>query len=114
RVRKRHRRLGTFPGAHAREGGTRREAPEGLRRRVAEGRHAEEGPGTGAQAAGGEVAMRANPHRIAGVLATLALFSAAFVPTVTRAATITIINNDGAGEGFNDPTPAAPVGGNPG
>lgn len=30
------------------------------------------------------------------------------------AATITIINLDGAGEGFNDPTPAAPVGGNPG
>ncbi len=30
------------------------------------------------------------------------------------AATIVIINQDGAGEGFNDPTPAAPVGGNPG
>ncbi len=30
------------------------------------------------------------------------------------AATITIQNADGAGEGFNDPTPAAPVGGNPG
>ncbi len=30
------------------------------------------------------------------------------------AATITIVNNDGPGEGFNDPTPAAPVGGNPG
>ncbi len=29
-------------------------------------------------------------------------------------ATITIINMDGANEGFNDPTPAAPVGGNPG
>ena len=29
-------------------------------------------------------------------------------------ATITIINLDGANEGFNDPTPAAPVGGNPG
>jgi hypothetical protein len=29
-------------------------------------------------------------------------------------ATITIINLDGAGEGFNDPTPAAPVGGNAG
>ena len=25
-----------------------------------------------------------------------------------------IVNNDAAGEGFNDPTPAAPVGGNPG
>jgi len=30
------------------------------------------------------------------------------------AATITIVNGDGAGEGFNDPTPVAPVGGNPG
>ena len=30
------------------------------------------------------------------------------------AATITIINLDDPGEGFNDPTPAAPVGGNPG
>lgn len=30
------------------------------------------------------------------------------------AAIITIINNDGPGEGFNDPTPTAPVGGNPG
>ena len=29
-------------------------------------------------------------------------------------ATIQIINTDGAGEGFNDPTPVAPVGGNPG
>src|SRR5436309_11788584 len=28
------------------------------------------------------------------------------------ASTITIINADGAGEGFNDPTPATPVGGN--
>jgi hypothetical protein len=30
------------------------------------------------------------------------------------AATIVILNADGAGEGFNDPTPAAPVGGNTG
>lgn len=29
-------------------------------------------------------------------------------------ATITIVNSDGAGEGFNDPTPVAPIGGNPG
>jgi hypothetical protein len=34
--------------------------------------------------------------------------------TVADAAVITIINNDGAGEGFNDATPAVPVGGNPG
>jgi len=31
-----------------------------------------------------------------------------------QAATITIVNNDDAGEGFNDPTAAAPVGGNSG
>ena len=30
------------------------------------------------------------------------------------AATFVIVNNDGPGEGFNDPTAAAPVGGNPG
>jgi len=30
------------------------------------------------------------------------------------AATITIVNSDGPGEGFNDPTPVAPIGGNPG
>lgn len=30
------------------------------------------------------------------------------------AATITIVNVDGAGEGFNDPTPVAPIGGNTG
>src|SRR5512134_3636267 len=34
--------------------------------------------------------------------------------TLANAAVITILNNDGAGEGFNDPTPAVPVGGNPG
>jgi hypothetical protein len=32
----------------------------------------------------------------------------------SAATTITVVNNDGAGEGFNDPTPVAPVGGNPG
>ncbi len=29
-------------------------------------------------------------------------------------ATVVVVNNDGPGEGFNDPTPAAPVGGNSG
>jgi len=56
--------------------------------------------------------MRANlrgawRHTIAAATLLLALAGAA------SAATITIINLDGAGEGFNDPTPAAPVGGNP-
>lgn len=35
-------------------------------------------------------------------------------PTPVSAATVTVINVDGAGEGFNDPSPRAPVGGNPG
>src|SRR5262245_8522358 len=34
--------------------------------------------------------------------------------SLSKAATITIINLDGAGEGFNDPTAATPVGGNTG
>jgi hypothetical protein len=38
----------------------------------------------------------------------------ALVVGSASAATITIINNDGAGEGFNDPAPRAPVPGNPG
>lgn len=42
------------------------------------------------------------------------LLMAFAVSTSFAAATITIVNNDGAGEGFNDPTPRAPVGGNPG
>jgi hypothetical protein len=37
-----------------------------------------------------------------------------FGPRPASAATIVIVNNDGPGEGFNDPTPVAPVGGNPG
>ncbi len=44
-------------------------------------------------------------------LAALALLCLA---ASAQAATITIVNNDAAGEGFNDPTAAAPVGGNSG
>lgn len=36
------------------------------------------------------------------------------VPRLAPAATFLVINNDGPNEGFNDPTAAAPVGGNPG
>jgi FlgD Ig-like domain len=46
------------------------------------------------------------------VLASLVAMVA--LATNAGAATIIINNVDGAGEGFNDPTPAAPVGGNPG
>src|SRR5881296_2296728 len=44
------------------------------------------------------------------LLSTLALITV----TTAKAATIVIINNNAAGVGFNDPTPRAPVGGNPG
>src|SRR5215203_1763592 len=46
-------------------------------------------------------------------LALAALLLAANVPAF-GAANIVIVNGDGPNEGFNDPTPAAPVGGNPG
>jgi hypothetical protein len=43
------------------------------------------------------------------------LLALTFAPAApSRAATITIVNLDGGSEGFNDPTPVAPVGGNPG
>jgi hypothetical protein len=44
------------------------------------------------------------------------LFAAALlmITVPASAATIVIVNNDGPGEGFNDATPVAPVGGNPG
>src|SRR5205085_1127120 len=46
-------------------------------------------------------------------LALLALSGAlAVVETRALAATFVISNADGAGEGFNDPTPFSPVGGN--
>src|SRR6185436_6285672 len=45
-------------------------------------------------------------------LTTVVFFSLA--PSAFGAATIVIQNNDAAGVGFNDPTPVAPVGGNPG
>ena len=44
------------------------------------------------------------------MMVVLACSSTAFAGGVT----IVIVNVDGPGEGFNDPTPAAPVGGNPG
>lgn len=47
------------------------------------------------------------------LLAAFVLVSLAAAPAF-GAAQIIIVNIDGANEGFNDPTPAAPVGGNPG
>jgi hypothetical protein len=46
-------------------------------------------------------------------LAVLASLLLALSPAVSRAGFV-IVNEDTTGEGFNDPTPAAPVGGNPG
>ena len=55
-----------------------------------------------------------SPRRIRK-LAALAAFAVALAPLPARAAAqITIINNDGPNEGFNDPTAATPVGGNTG
>lgn len=44
----------------------------------------------------------------------LALGAALAIPTPAAATTITIINGDAAGVGFNDPSPRTPVGGNNG
>ena len=54
--------------------------------------------------------MRALLTRTLGTIALLALLAG----SASAAATITIINMDGPGEGFNDPTAAVPVGGNAG
>ena len=52
----------------------------------------------------------ARAFRLVALILALALLpGAAFA-----AATITVVNMDGPGEGFNDPTAVAPVGGNPG
>ena len=53
------------------------------------------------------------PRSFLRTFAAATLLTALASPSFA-AATITIINLDGPGEGFNDPTPAAPVGGNPG
>ena len=54
--------------------------------------------------------MRRFMHRTAVITALMVLGIAG----ASQAATIVIQNGDGVGEGFNDPTVAAPVGGNPG
>jgi len=48
-----------------------------------------------------------------GLAAGAAAVALAFA-SAAGAATLRVINRDGPAEGFNDPTPAAPVGGNPG
>src|SRR5262249_59927614 len=43
-----------------------------------------------------------------------ALLLTAAVAPLARAATVTVLNLDGPSEGFNDPSPVAPIGGNNG
>src|SRR5262245_13408167 len=52
-------------------------------------------------------------RRVGVAVGIVALLANVAVP-VASATTITIVNGDGAGEGLNDPTAVAPVGGNPG
>src|SRR5512134_406472 len=54
------------------------------------------------------------PARLASTLALIVLAVALAAAPPAAAATVTVLNLDGAGEGFNDPTGAVPVGGNPG
>lgn len=53
-----------------------------------------------------------NPIRFIRSPRMLALIAALCLPLAAHAATVTLINLDGAGEGFNDTTPFVPVGGN--
>ena len=48
------------------------------------------------------------------ILAAAVLAVVVAAPVAVHAATFVVVNNDSAGEGFNDPTAAAPVGGNSG
>ena len=59
--------------------------------------------------------MRKHTTTVKSVLSLFAVIVVlACSSTVFAGATITIVNLDGPGEGFNDPTPAAPIGGNSG
>jgi len=51
---------------------------------------------------------------VSSLLAPAFLIATFIFSHFAQAATITIVNLDGPGEGLNDPTPVAPVGGNPG
>jgi hypothetical protein len=57
--------------------------------------------------------MTRHRNRLRTLLLACAVFATAMAgSSFLHAATVLVINNDGAGEGFNDPTAAAPVGGN--
>jgi hypothetical protein len=58
--------------------------------------------------------MNALLRGLSGRMLGATLLLAGLAQTASASATITILNVDGPNEGFNDATPAAPVGGNPG
>ncbi|HKA54523.1 MAG TPA: hypothetical protein VKJ47_12765, partial [Candidatus Binatia bacterium] len=59
--------------------------------------------------------MRYHKQRLTVSLPVLTFLIATFIPPgFAQAATITVVNLDGPGEGLNDPTVVSPVGGNPG
>lgn len=55
-----------------------------------------------------------HPSKYPLMLIAMVVFLFAAADSALGAATITVVNIDGPNEGFNDPTPVAPVGGNPG
>src|SRR5262245_35277594 len=63
---------------------------------------------------GGGVAMTKRNGRRSPITRALVILALLTGSAPLPAATITIVNNDGANEGFNDGTARAPVGGNPG
>jgi hypothetical protein len=58
--------------------------------------------------------IQGSRSRLFVALAAFGLLVAFTASNVAATATVTIINNNAAGVGFNDPTPRAPVGGNTG
>src|SRR5262245_57132909 len=59
--------------------------------------------------------MRCDKRQLCTALLALAvMLTPGAIVRLAQAATVTVVNLDGPGEGFNDATPASPVGGNPG
>lgn len=63
---------------------------------------------------GKEAPLRSSQQPGIATLLALIAGTAILGPGQARGAVVTVVNNDGAGEGFNDPTVASPVGGNTG
>jgi len=57
--------------------------------------------------------LKNNPIRLIRPLKLLAFIISLCLPLVAHSATITLVNLDGPGEGFNDTTAFTPGGGNP-